>query len=263
VKDNLLHHLQPANRTHIVDIGAYPIDGKPPYWQMLQQGLCDVVGFEPQLDGFRKLDPAVSENAYYMDHAVGDGETHDIYHCFARGMTSLLRPNERVLNLFNGFAKFGTVEHVSETWSSRLDDEHLIQRIDYLKIDTQGSELMILQNGREKLKDCVAIQVEMPFVPLYHNMPSLGDIDNELRSQGLIPLSVVHFKPWRIDRGEKASQVLDADFLYVRDYTKPDALTDDQLKQLALITRHIYDCPDLCAYCVKQLRQRGALQVAA
>lgn len=34
--------------TSIVDVGANPIDGDPPYLEMLRAGLCTVAGFEPQ-----------------------------------------------------------------------------------------------------------------------------------------------------------------------------------------------------------------------
>ena len=260
--------LQPANRTQIVDIGAYPIDGTPPYADMLQKGLCDVIGFEPQLEGFRKLENKPDESgsyysAYYFDHAIADGNNHTIYHCKTPGLTSLLRPNPGVLALFGDLLPLGAVTHEGETWTSRLDDERLIKRIDYLKIDTQGSELMILQNGREKLKDCVAIQVEVPFIPLYHNMPSLGDINNELRSQGFILMNIAHVKHWGIAGGTTPDQIIDADFLYVRDYSKPELMTDEQLKQLALVMHYIYVAPGLADYCVSELSRRGVLQVAA
>ena len=38
----------------VVDIGANPIDGDPPYRLLLDAGLCRVTGFEPQLGGARR-----------------------------------------------------------------------------------------------------------------------------------------------------------------------------------------------------------------
>lgn len=39
----------------IVDVGANPIDGDPPYLGMLRDGLCTVVGFEPQPEALDAL----------------------------------------------------------------------------------------------------------------------------------------------------------------------------------------------------------------
>ena len=47
----LLDLLKPQRITEIVDIGANPIDGDPPYKPMLRAGeICKVTGFEPQED---------------------------------------------------------------------------------------------------------------------------------------------------------------------------------------------------------------------
>jgi hypothetical protein len=47
--------LSPSRLTHVVDVGANPIDGQPPYKPMLTQGLCRVTGFEPQRDALLEL----------------------------------------------------------------------------------------------------------------------------------------------------------------------------------------------------------------
>jgi hypothetical protein len=46
--------LCPARLTEVVDIGANPIDGDPPYRTMLHQGLCRVTGFEPQPEALQQ-----------------------------------------------------------------------------------------------------------------------------------------------------------------------------------------------------------------
>ncbi len=47
--DALLAELiKPERLTAVVDVGANPIDGVPPYRPLLAKGLCTVVGFEPQ-----------------------------------------------------------------------------------------------------------------------------------------------------------------------------------------------------------------------
>jgi len=54
--DELLNQLlEPDRLTAVVDIGANPIDGDPPYHEMLRKGLCTVTGFEPQPDALASL----------------------------------------------------------------------------------------------------------------------------------------------------------------------------------------------------------------
>ncbi len=54
--DELLNDLlEPGRLTAVVDIGANPIDGDPPYHEMLRKGLCTVTGFEPQPEALASL----------------------------------------------------------------------------------------------------------------------------------------------------------------------------------------------------------------
>ena len=54
--DRHLAELLPTDRlTAVVDIGANPIDGEPPYREMLRKGLCNVTGFEPQPEALASL----------------------------------------------------------------------------------------------------------------------------------------------------------------------------------------------------------------
>ena len=54
-----LHRLNALLRierpTEVVDIGANPIDGAPPYQTLLKAGLCNVTGFEPDPDALAAL----------------------------------------------------------------------------------------------------------------------------------------------------------------------------------------------------------------
>src|SRR5271170_498594 len=175
--------------TAVVDIGANPIDGDPPYKEMLQAGLCTVTGLEPQPDALAKLHRRKGPLETYLPHAIGDGEPHRLMITRAPGMTSLLRPDAKRLALFNGFTAFGTIIHEVDVASHRLDDIDEVGEFDLLKIDIQGGELMTFQNGRGKLADAVAVQTEISFVPLYENQPAFGQVDLELRSQGFLPHS--------------------------------------------------------------------------
>src|ERR1700761_1646053 len=188
--------LSPSRLTHVVDVGANPFDGgKPLYLPMLNAGLCQVTGFEPQHQAFLALQLRRGPNKLYLPYAVGDGSLSTLKVCRATGMTSLLEPDPTTLGLFPALQPGGEVIERIPVKTHRLDDIHEIEHLDFLKIDIQGSELSVFQNGQEKLAEAVAIQTEVSFITLYLHQPSFGDVDVELRAQGFIPYGFPELSP--------------------------------------------------------------------
>ena len=134
-------------------------------------------------------------------------------------------------------------------------------------MDVQGSELEVLRGGTAKLSQAVVVQTEISFVPLYKEQPVFGDIDLELRSQGFIPHCFAAVKYWPIapsvidnDPRKPLNQLLEADIVYVRDFSRPDLMSDEYLKHLALIVHFCYGSFDLALRCVMLLERRQALK---
>lgn len=262
--------LAPHRLTDVVDIGANPIDGAPPYTPLLAAGLCRVTGFEPQPEALLELQANKGPSERYLPYAVGDGGSHTLNICRASGMTSLFEPDPATLGLFEVLAPLGEVVDRVPLSTQKLDDIAEIEHLDFLKIDIQGGELAVFQGGRSKLAGAVAIQTEVSFVTLYQDQPSMGDIDVEMRNQGFIPHCFAAVKHWPIapyvvDNQPRLAlnQLLEADIVYVRDYSRPDTMTDEQLKHLALIAHHCYGSFDLALHSVRLLEQRGALEPGA
>ena len=61
-----------------------------------------------------------------------------------------------------------------------------VGQIDVLKLDTQGSELGILQGGRRMLAGVRVLEVEVEFNEIYRGQPLFGDIDRFLRGRGFV-----------------------------------------------------------------------------
>lgn len=262
----LFNLLQPQRLTEIVDIGANPIDGDPPYKTLLQSKLCRVTGFEPQLDALAKLNQQKSELEQYLPYAIGDGNTHTLRICQYSGMTSLLEPDQNTLDNFIALKANAAVLERVPIATHKLDDIQEIQQLDFLKIDIQGTELSVFRSGREKLSNVVAIQTEISFVTIYENQPSFGEIDIELRNQGFIPHCFAAVKKWPISPFiyenaplQAVNQLLEADIVYVRDFTQPQNISDEQLKHLAFIAHCCYQSFDLTLRCINLLEQRAAL----
>ena len=266
-----LAHLLSMNRlTHVVDIGANPIEGAPPYTPLLEAQLCRITGFEPQASALAELNLRKGPNETYFPYAVGDGKAHTLNLCAYSGWTSVFVPSEAALDVFSFFKSNARVVDRTGISTRRLDDLAEVDDIDFLKIDIQGGELAVMVHGREKLRNAVVIQTELQFVNLYEGQPSFGQVDQELRTQGFIPHAFVAIKKWPIapiqfegNPTQALNQLLEADVVYVRDFVHPDGMSSDQLKQLCLIAHSCYNSFDLAGRCVALLQQRQAIGVGA
>jgi FkbM family methyltransferase len=262
--------LAPARLTSVVDVGANPIDGDPPYKAMLAAGLCEVTGFEPQAGALARLEKKKSSRERYLPYALADGTERTLHICELEGMTSLLIPDPAHLALFNLFPIWGTVKDRIPVSTRQLDDIAEITQLDFLKMDIQGAEREVLAHGRAKLKDTVVIQTEVSFVPLYHGQPCFGEMDLALRELGFLPHSVIGTKIWPLspmvvgnepNRGIR--QLLETDMVYVRDFSKPGNMSAEQWKHLALIAHHCYGSYDLALKAITTLTELGALPADA
>jgi len=268
--DPLSEILRPARLTAVVDIGANPIDGDPPYKAMLAAGLCDVTGFEPQSAALARLEQKKGPHERYLPYAVADGTERTLHVCQLEGMTSLLVPDPAHLALFNLFPTWGDVKERIPVATRKLDDIAEIAAMDFLKMDVQGAEREVLAHGQAKLKDTVVIQTEVSFVPLYKDQPSFGDMDLALRALGFLPHSVTGTKIWPIapmvigdqpNRGIR--QLLETDMVYVRDFSQPENMSAQQWKHLALVAHHCYGSYDLALKAILALMQLGAVPADA
>ncbi|MGR2737469.1 FkbM family methyltransferase [Billgrantia sp. Q4P2] len=240
------------DKIFVADIGANPIDGTPPYSQLLRKGALQLFGFEPQREALAKLNQLKGEAETYFPHAVGDGGEATLYLCKAPGMTSTLKPNKKVLDLFQGYPIWGKVEKTVSVPTVRLDDIDEVVKIDWLKIDIQGGELTVFQNAEEKLKDALVIQTEVNFISLYENQPLFSDIDEWMRERGFMLHALLEqrkrlYAPMVLRKQihQGINQLTTADAIYVRDVNFLDELTEEQKKKMALILHSAYGSYDL------------------
>ena len=254
----------------IVDVGANPIDSAPPYMPLMKNG-AEIIGFEPNLRGLAKLNAKKGPKETYLPYAVGDGKRQRLNFCRAQGMTSLLTPNPRVLNLFFGFSKWGQVVSVEEVDTVRLDDIPETVGADLLKMDIQGAELLVLRHATERLRDLLVIQVEVEFMQMYIDQPLFSDVELFLRAHGFL---FHRFFPTvsRVIQSPKhagddhifsagMSQLVWADAIFVRDYTRLDVLSDRDLLAMAMIMHDCYQSFDLALHLLNEYDKRTGSRI--
>lgn len=252
----------------VMDIGASAIGKTPIYKGLLDKKIAHLTAFdgdERQIQLMKDLYGADSVSIH--NHFVFDGGKHNIYLCKPKsGMTSLFKPKSDALAFFNGFPGFGEVQEIDEVQTTRLDDVDGINPPDFLKMDIQGAELGVLQNGTETLKDCLAMQLEVSYFPLYEDQPSFGEIDICLRDRGFVPHRFIDVKRWSIaptifkgNFRHPGNQLLESDIIYIKDPLKLDNIDATQLQKLAILAHYAFGSVDLCAWFIIEMEKRGLL----
>ncbi|OAN54577.1 methyltransferase FkbM [Paramagnetospirillum marisnigri] len=256
-------------RIKLVDIGANPILGKPPYAPLMDVGEADVIGFEPNPEALAKLNEMKGPNETYLPHAIGDGTRRALHICQDGGMTSLLEPDPKVLDLFHGFPDWGAVIATEEIDTVRLDDIPQARGVDYIKIDIQGGELMALASGPDCLASTLLIQCEVEFMPMYRDQPLFSEVEQFLRGHGFMfhrffPAVSRVIRPMKVKNDIRAglSQLVWADAIFIRDITKLDRLSDIQLLKLAKILHECYQSIDVILYLLLEYDRRCSTAIA-
>ena len=217
----LLQNIQPSNIFTLIDVGS--MGGIEAEWKCIDEDI-KVVGFEPDEREFAKLLP--SSKKLFLNIALSQ-EQNDLKFYVSRepGNSSIYKPNFDKLGDFPDCKRFETVsEHlIPASKVSTLDialRENQIRDADFLKLDTQGSELSILKGGCDYLKDRIlGLKVEVEFVEMYRGQPLFADVDGFIQKSGfqLMDLRRAYFKRadyiGYLDKG----QMIFGDVLYFKE----------------------------------------------
>jgi FkbM family methyltransferase len=252
----------------VLDIGASVINEQPVYKHLLQTGKANLNAFDGDERQIASLKLVFGDNIRLFKDYLYDGSEATVHLAEpVSGMTSLLEPDMKVLEFFNGFPEIGRQLGTTPIKTVRLDDVAGLPPIDYLKMDIQGAELTVLHNGMKALSNCLMMQLEVSFITLYKNQPTLGEIDLFMREHGFVPHCFTEIKRWSItptiyhhNFRVGGNQLLEGDLVYIRDPFALDRLDDTQLKKLAAMAHYFYGSTDLCHYLMLELQKRGSLE---
>ena len=171
----------------ILDLGAN--DGSTTRFFAVHFPECQVTGFEPIQAMFTKAQDTIRNypNASLIKVACSDSEGEADFHVSANFLSSSLLPGrqEELEKESVDYQKAVAETSLEKVKTTRLDTAAKdLKEILLIKIDTQGTELMILQNGIETLKKTQFVLTEVNNHTMYENTCQYYEVDTFLRSQG-------------------------------------------------------------------------------
>lgn len=207
----------------LVDVGAR--GGLQKNWRRARKHLS-VIGFEPdkkEYDNLVSTQDGVTK--YYNVALYKEKRNITLYLTRDRGVSSIYKPNRKFLDDFPDAERHDVME-TTEVSADALDNvlnEYGISDVDFIKLDTQGSELSILEGAAKTVEDSVfGIEVEVEFAELYEGQPLFADIDRFVKQFGfhLFDLKPLYWKRGAGKRyGGPKGQIVVADALYLRTNT--------------------------------------------
>ena len=145
--------------------------------------------FECYQESFLKLKEKYDnfDNIFIYDTALSNYSGSAVfYKTQKKQCSSLLKPNKKILHNRKDIIKYSTIEVEVDTLDNILG--HL-SHIDYLKLDTQGSEYEILLGAKELLKVTDKIKCEVEFTEWYEGQKLEKDIIELLSDYGFKEIS--------------------------------------------------------------------------
>lgn len=162
--------------------------------------------------------------------ALGDrsGEAR-LYLTSMANMSSFLRPDPEV------FARFGKKEGDASIASTEMVTVERLDELcsrdgfrpDVIKVDTQGSELMVLAGADKALESTLLAEVEVSFFCRYEQQPLFADIEAYLASRGFELIDLNKLKRYRASNalgirnaglrgGDRSGRLAYADAIFLR-----------------------------------------------
>ncbi len=217
VRDELADLLG-ETRVVLVDVGAR--GGIPSRWRTIEPWLR-TIGFEPDPRSDEALNRSERLTVFPRALASSPGSV-ELHLTREESDSSVLMPNRPFLSRFPRAERFDVVETRTvdgDTLDNQLADGG-IERVDFIKLDTQGSELMILEGAQETLRRGVfGIEVEVELNPMYEQQPLLSDIDRFLRPFGYELFDLEQPRRWKYRGGEQLAlahgQIIWTDAVYL------------------------------------------------
>jgi FkbM family methyltransferase len=222
-----------ANQVILMDVGAR--GDAPPERQSMEEFVLRV-GFEADEDECRRLNERQA-GRFFPNLVAGEVGPLTLNIFRDPAQSSVLTITERFRRLWLGDMP------IDKTFTSdaiTLDlflADHADLAPDFLKLDTQGMELSILQGADQALGAIGLVEVEVEFVEQYEGQPLFGDVSRFMMDHGyeLLYLSRVFATRKQVYSGPGRGQLVYGDALFGKREDRVDAFSPEQLTKYAIL----------------------------
>ena len=242
----------------VCDIGASPCDPTEHLEELLNNTESFLYGFEPNEEEFNKL--KITKKKKFFQKAIGDGSEHILNLCAYPGWTSFLEPDTEYIKKFHNFEEASEIIKKISIKTEKLDNINFEQKIDFFKIDAQGFESIIIENGSKSISDALVVQLELSPVPLYKNEKNLSYVSTLMEKLNFnlnmfYKVNSRTFKPMILgnNTGIGLHTIFQLDCVFVKNYNEIDKLDEEKLKKLILIMFYSYRSFDFVDYLICRL----------
>jgi len=204
------------NKTILLDIGsANPrLDSG---WELVDD--LEVIMFEPDERSFNQIDTSsYSFSCKVFNYALNENDgLQKLYLTRKPELTSFYKPNKTLLRRYPDKNRWDIIGEIQVEAKSLKTIKHEIGDFDFIKLDTQGSELAILRGAiGGGLETTLGIECEVEFIELYAGQPLFGDVAKSLKLQGFEFFDfVVEYRYGRLELNRRG-QLSFADALFLR-----------------------------------------------
>lgn len=146
-----------------------------------------------------------------------------VHLCRAPEVSSLRKPNMEFLRRFPNADRLEVLS-TDDVEVHALDDLRREERfdIDFLKLDTQGTELEILEGARDSLRERIlGVEAEVEFQELYSGQSLFGDIARFMTASGFELLDFTRLVRWERHQISTFGQLQWGDAVFIR---SPEAM---------------------------------------
>ena len=251
-KKHIIDKLLENNKINVIDIGCR--GGATPELIFLYKHI-NLIGFDADkdevynLNSNKELASQFNKVVFYNYALDAEEGIKTLYLTRSLGSSSLYRPNSKYKSLFSSGSALDVMSEI-QLKTEKLDvvvGKEMINDIDFIKLDTQGTELNILK-GAEKslLPNILMVESEVEFQEMYENQPLFPELDIFLREHNftLLYLNRVYERISTLNSnkyGYSKGLLTFGDVLYVKSISASQDFTSEKIvKFIVLLANYGY-----------------------
>ena len=220
-------------------------------WKKVESKVL-IIAFEPDKVAFDKLKRAKTTNKRFFNIALSNKKgIKNFYVCKDGEKSSFFKPNYQLLKKYPDVKRFDIKKKIKLKVNSLDNIENF--KPDFIKLDTQGSELEILKGSKKNLNECIGLEVEVEFQKMYENQNLFNEVFDFLKKNGFEFIDFSEKTYWKYKNTSNIGQTLIfANALFLKNNISVSKYSFKKLKKYILISL-IYNKINLVENVVNQL----------